>query len=88
MNRRKVAVFVEGMTEQTFVREFLLKWYEYDAARLGIECYALRSDNQNESPFPWGDRSSENFYMILNVGNDKSVFSKMLFIPEFCRRAT
>jgi hypothetical protein len=39
MNRRKVAVFVEGQTELVFVRELLAKWFGYDADVIGFECY-------------------------------------------------
>ena len=39
MNIRKIAVFVEGQTEYIFVRDFLCAWYEFDAKKLGLECY-------------------------------------------------
>ena len=39
MNIRKIAVFVEGQTEYIFVRDFLCAWYEFDANKLGLECY-------------------------------------------------
>ena len=38
MNNRKLAVFVEGQTELIFVREFLKKWYNYDANVVGFDC--------------------------------------------------
>lgn len=78
MNKRKIAVFVEGQAEYIFVRDFLCCWYEYNADKLGIECLALRADNFNKVPYPFGSRESENFYQIVNVGNDKSVMSKMI----------
>lgn len=76
--KTKIAIFVEGQSEYIFVRDFLCCWYEYDAAMLGIECLALRSESFNEVPYPFGNRNSVNFYQIVNVGNDRSVMSKML----------
>lgn len=78
MNKRKIAIFVEGQAEYIFVRDFLCTWYEYDTALLGIECYEFRSNRTNDIPYPLGDRNSENYYQIYNVGNDRSVMSKML----------
>lgn len=78
MNARKIAIFVEGKTEYIFVREFLCGWYEYNADKVGIECYEFRAENANQVPYPFGQRDSENFYLIYNVGNDQSVISKML----------
>ena len=37
-----IAVFVEGQTELVFAREFLLKWFEYDANQVGVDCYSLK----------------------------------------------
>lgn len=78
MNKRKIAIFVEGQAEYIFVRDFLCNWYEYDGNKLGIECLALRSERFNTVPYPFGNRESENYYQIVNVGNDRSVLSKML----------
>ena len=73
MNIRKIAVFVEGQTEYIFVRDFLCAWYEFDAKKLGLECYQFNGNKENKIPYPHGTRDSENFYLIYNVGNDQSV---------------
>lgn len=78
MNKRKIAIFVEGQAEYIFVRDFLCAWYEYDGNKLGLECYEFHSGNTNDVPYPFGSRESESFYQIYNVGNDRSVMSKML----------
>lgn len=78
MNTRKIAIFVEGQTEYIFVRDFLCAWYEYDVQKLGLECYQFNGNNKNTIPYPFGSKDSENFYLIYNVGNDRSVVSKML----------
>lgn len=82
MNKRKIAIFVEGDTELIFVRHFLNTWYNYDANLLGFECYKLQSNNKNTVPYPIGDRNSENFYEIIIVGNDNSVLSKIFSRAE------
>ena len=48
MNVRKVALFVEGFAELVFVREFLLKWYEWDSAKVGFDCSTLHAGDQCE----------------------------------------
>lgn len=72
---RKVAVFVEGQTELIFVRDFLLKWFEYDGNQIGFECYNLENNDAHPTEFAYGNRQSENYYLIVNVGNDNSVLS-------------
>ena len=78
MNVRKVALFVEGLTEQVFVRDFLLKWYDWDTSKVGLNCYTLNAGNEHYAPYPHGTVDSENYYQIFNVGNDNSVLSVMI----------
>ena len=77
MNKRKVAVFVEGQTELVFVREFLSKWYCYDANVIGFDCYTLLKSEFQDVAYTYGSVDSENYYMLVNVGNDCSVLSKI-----------
>lgn len=74
----KIALYVEGQTELIFVREFLLKWYEHNASILGFKCYELRSGNLNNTPFSYGNRDSERYYIIVNAGGDTAALSKAL----------
>lgn len=78
MNVRKVALFVEGLAELVFVREFLLKWYEWDSTKVGFDCYTLHAGDQCEESYSWGDKDSESYFQILNAGNDNKVLSAML----------
>lgn len=78
MNVRKVALFVEGLAELVFVREFLLKWYDWDTSKVGLNCYTLNAGNEHYAPYPHGTVDSENYYQIFNVGNDNSVLSVMI----------
>lgn len=87
MNERKIAIFVEGQAEYIFVRDFLCAWYEYDRNQLGLECYEFRSNHTNDVPYPFGGHESKNFYLIYNVGNDRSVMSKMLKEAERLKNA-
>ena len=78
MNKRKIALFVEGQGELIFLREFLFRWYQFDTNRVGVTCYSLQAQRFNPVPYPIGDEQSENFFQIVNVGNDQTVLSKML----------
>lgn len=74
---RRVAVFVEGQTELVFVRELLIKWFEYDSKKIGFSCYNLLSNELCDTSYQYGDEQSEHYYLIVNVGNDSSVFGKI-----------
>jgi hypothetical protein len=77
---RKVAIFVEGQTELIFVREFLLKIFEYQ--NLNIRCFNLFTNNQSNATdyaFPNQINEALPFYFeIINVGNDNAVLSRIL----------
>ena len=51
---RRIAIFVEGQSEQIFVRALLLKIL--DPASICIECWALRGDNMEAVPYKYGFR--------------------------------
>lgn len=78
MNKSKIAVFVEGQTELVFVREFLKMWYGYDANEIGFSCYSLHSNQYHDTSYSLGSEDSSNYYIIVNVGNDNSVLSKVI----------
>lgn len=75
---RKVAVFVEGQAEQIFVREFLLRWYEFDTSKIGIKCLQLISEKSVPAEYDFGNEQSEDYYQIINVGGDNKTLSAML----------
>lgn len=77
----KTAIFVEGQTELVFVREYLLKKFEYQ--NIGVECYTLFTDSNfhtSEYPFPSREDAinAENYFQIINVGNDNAVLTRIL----------
>ena len=47
---RKIAIFVEGQTELIVVREYLLKWFNYE--NIEIECRTLFTDSKFHA-FPY-----------------------------------
>lgn len=72
----KTAVFVEGQTELVFVREFLLKVFEYQ--NIDVDCYTLFTDSKfilTEYPYP--NPVAEFHFQIVNIGNDVSVLTRM-----------
>lgn len=65
----KIAVFVEGQSELIFIRDLLLKWYQYDSSVIAVACCSLRSDIDRpvDVPYNYGERDgAEYFYDILN----------------------
>ncbi len=73
----KTALFVEGQTELVFVREYLLKSYEYQ--NISLECYTLFKDNAlNETEYSFPNDNATHFYQIINVGNDNAVMTRLL----------
>ena len=40
----KCVLFVEGQSEQIFVREMLLRRFNWDATQLAIRCYKLNAE--------------------------------------------
>lgn len=73
MNKRKVVIFVEGQTEQQFLRDVLLQWYEFDADHLGIQCHKLHSTSEFSVPFDYGTMDSETFYRIVDTSGEGNV---------------
>lgn len=73
---RKICVFVEGQTEQIFVREFLLKWYNY--ARISIECHQIIGRSSMAAEYDYPNPEAEIHYQIINVGGDSRVLSWLL----------
>lgn len=79
MNKKKIAVFVEGQTELIFVSDFLIKWYKYNPKIIGFNCLASQGTRLFQGGYSsFGNENSELYYIIQNVGNDESVISKIL----------
>ena len=73
----KIAIFVEGQTELIFIREYLLKMYDYQ--NVWIECYSLFVDSEFiPVEYPFINKTAQNYYQVINVGNDNAVLSRIL----------
>ncbi len=73
----KTAIFVEGQTELIFVREFLLRHFEYQD--ISLQCFSLVSGgNMEYAPYDFPLAEANFYFQIINVGNDRSVLSNLL----------
>lgn len=74
---RKVAIFVEGQTEQIFVRECLLRLWDYH--NIQLECRTLFTDHQyNHAEYDFPNPGAGFHFEIINVGNDNAVLPRIL----------
>lgn len=73
----KTAIFVEGQTELVFVREYLLKKFDYQD--IAIECYTLFADsNFHPTEYAFPNEIATYHFQIINVGNDNAVVTRIL----------
>lgn len=73
----KIAIFVEGQTELIFVRDMLLKVFEYN--NIHLECYNLFTDTKHEkAEYAVLNCEAEFCFEINNVGNDNRVLQAIL----------
>ena len=73
----KTAIFVEGQTELIFVREYLLKMFDYQ--NIWIDCYTLFKDsNFQTTEYSFPNNDADNYFQIINVGNDNAVITRLL----------
>jgi|GEM_PF-2368646 len=77
----KTAIFVEGQTELILVREFLLRYFEYQD--VSLQCFSLASGGNMENArydFPLDEASAPSDSWRMNPGD-------MFFLPQGARRA-
>ncbi|SEW40281.1 protein of unknown function [Chitinophaga sp. YR573] len=73
----KTAIFVEGQTELIFVRELLLKVFEYQ--NISLECFTLFTDvNFHATEYAFPNEHADHYFQIINVGSDQSVLTRIL----------
>ncbi len=74
---KKIAIFVEGQTELIFVREYLLKQFEYQG--IDLECRNLFKDEKIQSAeYDFSNDEAETHFQIINVGSDVNVLPRIL----------
>lgn len=79
---KKIAIFVEGQTELIVVREYLLKWFEYQ--NIELECRTLFSDAKfHKTDYDFPNPNAECHFQIINVGSDNNVLSRILRRESF-----
>ncbi|MFN0203009.1 MAG: hypothetical protein ACKVTZ_15905 [Bacteroidia bacterium] len=71
---KKVIIFVEGKTEQIFVRHYLLTWFGWE---VDLRCQKIQNNNLTAAAFDNPRLDSEIHYRIIDVGGDKKVFTEM-----------
>lgn len=83
---RKTAIFVEGQTELIFVREYLLRFFEYQ--NIDLECRTLFSDGKfGSTEYDFPNSHAEFHFQIINVGGDTAVLSRLLKREKYLRQA-
>lgn len=81
---KKTVIFVEGQTELVFVREYLLKWFEWT---VDLQCTKLTKDGGFEYvDYNFPNPTAELHFQLIDVGNDVSVLSKILKYEKQMRR--
>lgn len=79
---RKTVIFVEGWTEQTWVREYLLKWFGYED--VWVDCFTLFNEKGSyPAPYPHKPPTPQYHFRIYNVGGDTRV--NKLLVEESAR---
>lgn len=82
---RRVAIFVEGQSELIFVREFLLKWFDY---QVDLECRNLfTSEKFDRADYDFSNPGADVHYQIINVGMDGNVLSRILSREQYLYNA-
>jgi len=82
----KTAIFVEGQTELIFVRELLLKVFDYQ--NIWLECYTLFTDSKfHSTEYAYPNPSANSYFQIINVGSDANVLTRMLRRKEYMLNA-
>jgi hypothetical protein len=82
---RRIAIFVEGQTELIFVREFLLKWFEY---QIDVECRTLfNSERMTNADYDFSCETANVHVQVINVGMDENVLTRILDREKFLQNA-
>lgn len=75
---RKVAVYVEGMTELVFVYHTILAHYQSDWTSFHLDYLNTSPSNRIDLERPYGDKNADNQFLIYNCGSDESVIPMMI----------
>lgn len=70
---KKIAIFVEGLTEQLFLRNLLEK--TVDLSKISFDCFQLVAKSECPVPYCYRNSNSEFHFIIINVQGDEGVLS-------------
>ena len=70
---RRVALFMEGQTEQILVRHIIQA--TVNSSDLGFQCLRISGRKLERVPYRYGDITRKIYVLLINVGNDESVIS-------------
>lgn len=71
----KVAIFVEGQSEQIFIRHLLLR--TMDCSKVSFSCLRLYAGKTVPARFDYSNPHAEMSFLIVNVGQDEKVLSEI-----------
>lgn len=71
----KVAIFVEGQSEQIFIRHLLLR--TMDCSKVSFICLRLYAGKTIPARFDYPNPHAEMSFLIVNVGQDEKVLSEI-----------
>ncbi|MBM4032596.1 MAG: DUF4276 family protein [Planctomycetes bacterium] len=70
---KKIAVFVEGQSEQIFVRSLLQCALGHQP--ISFQCIQLAGDHDRQVPYSFLNPAAVAYFLIVNVGSDERVLS-------------
>jgi len=70
---KKVAVFVEGQSEQVFVKYLLHLLFGYE--NISFECFRLVADSMHIVPYKYSGYGPTCHFLLIDVGGDERVLS-------------
>ena len=74
---KKVAVYVEGMTELVFVYYCIQAHYNSDWTAFHLDYVSANPSDKINIPNNFGDENAENYFLLYNCGSDESVIPTM-----------
>lgn len=70
----KIAIYVEGQTEQILIRDLLFQLME--PVKFGFECLKILAKQEEERPYSY-NLEAKTFFRIVDVGNDELVLKSI-----------
>ena len=78
---RRIAIFVEGISELIFLRTIL--FLLYNPEDISFECYSFRENSGHQVPFSHQAANPKFHFMLVNIGSDERVLTIIREREEF-----